>query len=81
MNMTEILKFAIEGVNAEIDKRERTISKGKQRIKQIENGERSGSIYEVKEVIKIRREEIEELLEKKFDYEWELAMLNEKSAY
>lgn len=73
--MKEILKFAIKGINTEIDEREKTIAKGKQLIRQIESGERAKTkmtISEIQEVIREKEKEIEELSKKKFEYKWEL---------
>ena len=73
--MKEILKFAIKGIKTEIDEREKTIAKGRQFIRQIENGEKlktKMTISEIREIITQKQQEIEELDRKRFDYEWQL---------
>lgn len=75
--MKEILKFAIIGIRAEIDRREKTIVKGRQFIVQIERGEKAKTkltISEIQEIIAKNKREIEELDRKRFDYEWQLSM-------
>lgn len=70
--MNEILKFAIKGIRAEIDRREKTITQGRQFIMKIERGEKVKTpltISEIREIIEKNKREIEELDKKRFDYE------------
>lgn len=71
--MKEILEFAIKGIRAEINEKEKTIMKGKQLIMKIERGEKVKTpltISEIQAIIEKNKREIEELDRKRFDYEW-----------
>ena len=77
--MKEILEFAIKGIRAEINEKEKTITQGRQFIMKIERGEKVTTkltISEIQAIIEKNKREIEELDRKRFDYEWQL---NEKA--
>ena len=77
INFKELMEFACKGIEVEIEKREKTVRKGRQLIAQIENGESvktKMTVPEIKQVIRNKETEIEELNKKKNDYRWELAL-------
>ena len=60
----KIIEYAIKGVIAEIDEKEKAIKQGKQFLKQIENGEKvktPKTPQEIKKVIHAKQDEIEQL--------------------
>lgn len=76
MKKQELIKFAIIGIDYEIDKREKTISNGHKYLNQIGNGEKPKtplSSEEIKKVIRTNQNEIEDLSRKKSDLKWELS--------
>ena len=75
MNEKELLKWAVKGLRAEIDKLEKDVNKGKRFLLEYERGEKPKTTktpFEIKEIIKQKVTEIEKLDRMKFDLEWEL---------
>lgn len=69
----KMVKFAIKGIEAEIDELEKSINRGKQFLLQYENGQKpktSKTEYEIKSIILNKKSKIEELAKIKSDYEW-----------
>ena len=60
----KVIEYAVKGIIAEIDEKEKAINQGKQFLKQIENGEKPKtpkSEYEIHVIIRKKKEEIEQL--------------------
>ncbi len=75
MEHTELLKWAVKGIRAEIDSIEKTVNQGKQLLLQYERGQKPKTTktpYEIREVIREKRAEIERLDRMRFDLTWEL---------
>lgn len=77
MMLTEkqTLEFAVKGIYAEIDEIEKQIIQGKKFLQQYENGEKPKTpktADEITEIIKKKKEEIEELNKKRFYLEWKM---------
>lgn len=71
----KLLDYAIKGVAAEIDTLEKDINRGKQYLLQYERGEKpktSKSEYEIHDIIKEKKAEIEKLAAYKDDLKWKL---------
>lgn len=76
MNQKHIIEFAIKGIVADIRKLERMVRKGQGHLEDLRNGKpikSSNSYDEILEIVRNAQAEIEELVSKKFDLEWELA--------
>ena len=77
MKHEELLKWAVKGIAAEIDSLEKTINQGKQLLLQYERGEKPKTTktpYEINEVIREKRAEIERLDRMRFDLTWEMSV-------
>lgn len=64
LNEKKVLEFAIKGIIAEIDEKEKSINQGKQFLLQYENGEKPKTPktpYEINVIIRKKKEEIEQL--------------------
>lgn len=75
MNQTELMKWAVKGIRAEIDSLEKTINHGKQLLLQYERGQQPKTPKtpaEIREVIQEKRAEIERLDRMRFNLTWEL---------
>nr|BDD45030.1 hypothetical protein 18 [Bacillaceae bacterium] len=80
MNQKQIIEFAIKGIAAEIDEKEKQVRKGYKILDDIENGNivyTKKSPYEIREIITKLKAEIEDLDKKKFDLTWELTINEE----
>lgn len=75
MNKTELMKWAVKGLAAEIDELEKTINKGNRYLAEYENGgspKTPKTPEEIKAIIREKKAEIEKLDKMKFDLNWEL---------
>lgn len=75
MKKQEILEFAIKGIAAEIDELEKSIYQGRRFLNEIENGKQPKtklSAEEIKNIIRQKQSEIDELSKKQFDLRWQL---------
>lgn len=75
MKKEELIKFAVRGIDAEIDEREKIINQGNQYLLQILRGQKVKiqlDPQEIRKIIKTKEEEIEMLSRKKFSLKWEL---------
>lgn len=71
----KIIEYAIKGVNAEIDEKEKTIHQGEKFLKQYENGEKPKTPktpQEITVIIRKKKEEIEKLVKFQNDLKWQL---------
>ena len=75
MNQKDLIAWAVKGIGAEIDGLEKTINQGKQLLLQFERGEKPKTTktpYEIEQIIREKRAEIEKLSKMRFDLTWEL---------
>lgn len=75
LNEKQILEYALKGVNAEIAEIEKKVNQGKKFLQQYENGEKPKTpktAYEIKEIVKQKKAEIEELNKKRFELTWKM---------
>lgn len=75
MNTTELMKWAVKGLSAEIDELEKAVNRGKQYLSEYEKGGQPKTTKtpdEIREIIREKRAEIEKLDKMKFDLKWEL---------
>ena len=75
MKKQEILEFAIKGIAAEIDELEKSIYQGRRLLNEIENGKQPKtklSAEQIKNIIRQKQSEIDELSKKQFDLRWKL---------
>ena len=76
MSEYDIYKWAIKGLQAEIDKLEKEILIGKRYLTEYENGgnpKTPKTPSEIKEIIKSKQEEIEKLDKQRFDISWKIS--------
>ncbi len=81
LNQIDILDFAIKGVNADIDKLEQSIKKGRNLLKEYENGvtfKAKKTPYEIQEVIQKKKAEIEDLKQIENELQWQLLELKDE---
>lgn len=74
LNQIVLMDYAIKGINADIDKLERSIRRGKQLLKDIESGishPTSKQPDEIRKIIFERKSEIEHLKQLESDIEWQ----------
>ena len=70
-----MIKFAVKGIDTEIDEREKIINQGNQYLLQISRGQKVKTpldSQEIRKIIRTKQEEIEVLSRKKFSLKWEL---------
>lgn len=75
MNTTELMKWAVKGLSAEIDELEKTVSQGKRYLLDYEKGGQPKTPKtpdEIRQIIQEKQAEIEKLDKMKFDLKWEL---------
>ena len=75
LSQKQILQYAIKGITAEIEKLEKTVREGNALIKKIENGEQvkvKATKYEVAEIVKEKKAEIEKLDKERFALSWQV---------
>lgn len=80
MKEQELIQWAIKGIDAEIEQKEKDVNKGMQYLLQFEQGKKPNipkTEYEVKEIIRNKKAEIEELAKMKFDLKWQLTEVEE----
>ena len=80
MNQTELMKWAIKGLMAEIDGIEKAVNQGKQYLLQYEKGQQPKTPKtpdEIRQIIGEKKAEIERLYKMKQDLTWEIAMKGE----
>ena len=80
MKEQELIQWAIKGIDAEIEQKEKDVNKGMQYLLQFEQGKKPNipkTEYEVKEIIRNKKVEIEELAKMKFDLKWQLTEVEE----
>ena len=81
LNQIDILDFAIKGVNADIEKLEQSIKKGRNLLKEYENGvtfKTKKTPYEIQEVIQKKKAEIEDLKQIENELQWQLLELKDE---
>lgn len=81
MDKTELMRWAIKGLDAEIDSLEKSVNKGLLYIMQYEQGQQpktSKTVGEIGEIVKAKTAEIERLYKMKSDIKWSLAMLEDE---
>ena len=75
LSQKQILQYAIKGITAEIEKLEKTVREGNALIKKIENGEQvkaKATKYEIAEIVKEKKAEIEKLDKERFALSWQV---------
>lgn len=80
LNQREIIEYAIKGINADIDALEKTVNEGKRHLLAFAEGKPSKTPkteYEVREIIREKRAEIERLAKIEQDLKWKLYELEE----
>ena len=80
MREQELIQWAIKGIDAEIEQKEKDVNKGMQYLLQFEQGKKPNTPkteYEVKEIIRNKKAEIEELAKMKFNLKWQLTEVEE----
>lgn len=83
LNYTQILEYAVKGINAEIEQLEKDVKQGYKFIEQIENGEKvktPKTKYEIYAICRKKKEQIEKLNKERFELSFELSELEEKKA-
>lgn len=71
LNQKEILKYAVKGLELEIDKLDKDIKKAKAMIEKLENGEKVAKTKpELIAIITKKIDEKEKLEKEKFEIEW-----------
>lgn len=81
MTEYEIYKWAVKGIRAEIDKLEKSVTKGKQYLLEYEKGGQPKTPKtpdEIRQIIQEKKEEIEQLDKQRFNLEWKITELYEK---
>lgn len=81
MREQELIQWAIKGIDAEIERKEKDVNKGMQYLLQFEQGKKPNIPkieYEVKEIIRNKKAEIEELAKMKFNLKWQLTEVEEQ---
>lgn len=76
MKNNNLIKWAIKGIRAEIDEKEKTVQQGYKYIKAIEAGEKVNTPMtktEIEAVIYKLNRDIEDLSKELFDLKWELS--------
>lgn len=76
LNDIQIIEYAVKGITAEIEELEKTIRKGYALVKQIDNGEKvksSKSRYEILEICREKKSEIERLDRERFELRFALS--------
>lgn len=76
----EIYKWAVKGLRAEIDKLEKDVNTGKRFLAEYEKGgqpKTPKTPYEIQELIKQKKAEIEELDKKRFNLDWQMSELEQ----
>lgn len=75
MNTTELMKWAVKGLSAEIDELEKTVNQGKRLLLEYERGQTPTTPKtpdEIRQIIREKQAEIEKLDKMKFNLKWEL---------
>lgn len=75
LNQKQILQYAIKGLSAEIAELEKQVKKGYDLVKQIENGEKVNTPktkFEILDICRAKKAEIEKLDKEKFDLSWQI---------
>ena len=75
LNQKQILEYAVKGLSAEIEELEKQVKKGYDLVKKIDNGEkvnRSKTKFEILEICRVKKAEIERLDREKFDLSWQV---------
>lgn len=73
LNQKEILKYAVKGLELEIEKLEKDIKKAKKMVEQLENGEKVAKTKpELIAILTKKIDEKEKLEKEKFEIEWQI---------
>lgn len=75
LNQKQILEYAVKGLSAEIEELEKQVKKGYDLVKKIDNGEKVNSSktkFEILEICRVKKAEIERLDREKFDLSWQV---------
>lgn len=75
MTEKEILQYAIKGITAEIEELEKSVRKGYELVKQIEQGQKVKTPKTKQEILEIchaKKAEIEKLDKERFDLRWKV---------
>lgn len=81
MKKQELIEWAIKGIGAEIDKHEKNLNKAYQYLLSFEKGEKPNitrTEEEIKDYIRSKKHEIQQLDKMKFDLKWQQSELNDK---
>lgn len=76
LNQKQILEYAVKGLMVDIQILEKEIKKGYEYIKQIDNGEKPKTPktkYEIQEICKAKKAEMEQLEKEHFELRWQLS--------
>lgn len=76
LEQKQILEYAIKGIAAEIDELEKAVRQGYDLVKKIDNGEKvktPKTKFEILDIIREKKAEIERLDKERFDLKWELS--------
>ena len=75
LSQKQILEFAVKGIAADIEKLEKALREGNALIHKIENGEQvktTKTKYEIAEIIREKKAEIEKLDKQRFALSWQV---------
>ena len=75
LSQKQILQYAVKGLTAEIEKLEKTVREGNSLIQKIDNGEKvktPKTRYEIAEIVREKKAEIEKLDKERFALSWQI---------
>lgn len=81
LNQNQIIEYAIKGITADIEKLEKTVREGNALVTKIDNGEKvktTKTRYEIIEINKQKKAEIEKLVKERFELSWQIAINEHK---
>lgn len=75
LTQKQILEYAVKGILADIRELEKTVRQGYEYVRQIENGEKpkvTKTKFEILEICRESKEEIERLDKERFELRWKI---------
>lgn len=81
LDQKQILEYAVKGITAEISELEKAVRHGYDLVKKIENGEKvktPKTEYEILDICRDKKANIEKLEQMKNELKWQLSELEEK---
>nr|DAV45660.1 MAG TPA: hypothetical protein [Caudoviricetes sp.] len=81
LNQKQILQYAIKGINKDIEELDKAARKGGQMIDAYNKGETLKTklpIYEIENIYRVKKAEIEKLEQVKNELKWQLSELEEQ---